>query len=1162
METGASVRDRSEIMIISREGGQNMSKRFSITVLLIAGIVAGPAMAQSLVTIDPTTVDTGHVYLFEDVSGSQLPDDSANVNTGTIVGAPQVVEGLSGAAMQFDGVDDGIHIPDSQFINVTGGPFPNRTVIAVFNCADVSKSEKQTVFEEGGLTRGLTIYVFEGEVYVGGWNKAEYDWNPGSWISAPISSNEWHAVALVIRDGAEAEEDDRFEMWMDGTLIGKAPGGHIHNHSDDNAIGYTKANIVFHDGDGAGDGFFFEGIIDEVWILNDALTEAELGAIGLSRTNAGSPVPANGAIDVLRDEILTWEPGEFAKTHDVYFGTAFDDVNDADRGNPMDVLASQDQTAATYDPGRLEFGQTYYWRIDEVNGAPDNTIFKGEVWNFEVEPLAIAIENIIVTASSADPGAGPENTVNGSGVDENDLHTIEAADMWLSSMTGEQPTTIEYAFDKAYKLHEMLIWNYNVQFEVFLGYGFKDVTVEYSENGADWIVLGDLEFAQATSMSGYAANTTIDFAGMAVHGVRLTAHSNWGGLFPQFGLSEVRFMHIPIQAREPQPGNGQTGVDVSAALAWRAGREAGVHEVYLSTDGEAVANGTALVDSIGDNSYVPGNLEFGANYYWKINEVNEAEAIGSWEGDVWMFRTVEFSVIEDFESYDDDENRIYDTWIDGFGIAENGSQVGYLEAPFAETTIVNGGSQSMPLHYDNTGGATASEAEKALGGLNLTANGADSLRLFVSGLAPAFYEGADGSILMNAIGVDIWGTADEFRYAYKQLTGDGSMIALVEDLDASPNGWVKAGVMVRQNTDAGAINAFVAMTGGSGGGATFQQRVDADGSSVSEHTYEGNPFAPPYWVRIDRAGNAFSAFISPDGETWTQAADTVTVDMADPVLIGLALTSHLATQATSAEFSNVSFTGNVSGAWQIAEIGATQPAGNDPQPIYVALGNSVVIHPDAAITARSGWTEWVIPLSEFGGNLSNVQNMTIGIGNGDSGTGLVFIDDIGFGRVYTGPADITAAGDVVQGIPNDGDWPGAETPDLTIDDDVNTKYLHFKGATEPTGFQVTPSVGGTVVTGLTFATANDAPERDPVAFELYGSKDSIDGPYTLIASGDITDFSQETEWERFTMNSTMISFENLVAYNHYQVLFPTVRDAGSANSMQIAEVELIGVLVP
>jgi hypothetical protein len=160
------------------------------------------------------------------------------------------------------------------------------------------------------------------------------------------------------------------------------------------------------------------------------------------------------------------------------------------------------------------------------------------------------------------------------------------------------------------------------------------------------------------------------------------------------------------------------------------------------------------------------------------------------------------------------------------------------------------------------------------------------------------------------------------------------------------------------------------------------------------------------------------------------------------------------------------------------------------------------------------------------------------------------------------PVDVTAPGDIVKGVPDDGDWPGAETPDLATDDDTSTKYLHFKGETEPTGFQVTPSAGPTIVTGLTLTTANDAAERDPIAFELYGSNVSIDGPYELIASGDIVDFAQADAWPRFTMNTTPISFDNDVAYKYYQVMFPTVRDAASANSMQIAEVELLGVVKP
>jgi hypothetical protein len=163
------------------------------------------------------------------------------------------------------------------------------------------------------------------------------------------------------------------------------------------------------------------------------------------------------------------------------------------------------------------------------------------------------------------------------------------------------------------------------------------------------------------------------------------------------------------------------------------------------------------------------------------------------------------------------------------------------------------------------------------------------------------------------------------------------------------------------------------------------------------------------------------------------------------------------------------------------------------------------------------------------------------------------------------PPDVTAPGDIVQGVPNDGlmdgddwGWPEAEAPDFAIDDDINTKFLHFRGDLMPTGIQVTPAGGPSIVNEITLTTANDAPNRDPVTFELSGSNDSIDGPYEVIASGDIVDFAGEVEWPRFTKNSTPIFFANDVAYAHYQLVFPDVRDPAGDNSMQIAEIELLG----
>jgi hypothetical protein len=159
--------------------------------------------------------------------------------------------------------------------------------------------------------------------------------------------------------------------------------------------------------------------------------------------------------------------------------------------------------------------------------------------------------------------------------------------------------------------------------------------------------------------------------------------------------------------------------------------------------------------------------------------------------------------------------------------------------------------------------------------------------------------------------------------------------------------------------------------------------------------------------------------------------------------------------------------------------------------------------------------------------------------------------------------DVTAPGDTIQGVPNDGDWPGNEPPANAIDDVVrsggaSSKYLHRKGASTATGFQVEPSMGLTVVTGLTFTTANDDYGRDPTSFELSGSNDSIDGPYELIVAGDLVDFAQEALWPRYTMNATAITFENTTAYKYYQVLFPSVSRPNNDGLMQIAEVELLG----
>ncbi len=970
-----------------------MSKRLAALTLcaFVVSVVPDPVVYAG----DPTLVGW---WKFDEGAGITARDSSSYGNDGTLIGDPRWVTGQIGSgALSFDGSDGLVEASESPVLDIDS----TLTITAWVNLTNLStyyfvvcKSPSGTAASNYPGNYEFRIQSATGLLEFGHQTAQgqEYVFYPST---TAITSGQWYHVAVTFLKG------DRVEFYVNGESAGGADQTANFGILNDEPIriGGRKDNYSF-----------FNGLIDDVRIYSRVLTPEELPDVlrgkGPNAELADNPSPTDEQTDVPRDTVLAWEPGEFAATHDVYFGTAFDDVNGASRANPMGVLVSQDQTGTTFDPpGVLAFGTMHYWRVDEVNAAPDHTTFKGEVWSFTTEPVAYPLADIIATSNGiSDTAVGPQNTVNGSGLNEADQHSTASRDMWLATTPADGPLHIQYAFDRVYKLHQMFVWNYNEQFELILGFGLKDVTVEYSENGTDWMTLGDIELARATARADYTANTTVDFAGVPAKYVRLTVNGGWG-MMGQYGLSEVRFMYIPAQAREPQPTDGATGIDPETTLNWRTGREAVSHELYLGTDPADLP----LVDTIDAASYAV-SLEFGTTYHWQVVEVNEAEAVSTWASNVWNFSTREYALIDGFETYNDDVDAgttIFDTWIDGW-VNGNGSTVGYFDAPFAEKSIVHSGSQSMPLAYDNAISPFYSEAERTFeAGQDWTTNGTDSLSLYCRGVAPAFIEIAEGNIVMNGIGADIWNMADQFRFAYKSLSGDGSIIARVDSI-ANSNAWAKAGVMIRENLEAGSAHAMVVVTPGNG--VSFQRRPEADGASANTDV---TGLTAPYWVKLIRTGNTLTAQRSEDGVTWTdiEVTPALAIPMTSNVYIGLAVTSHDAAVATGAEFSNVSTTGNVTGAWQVAEIGAEQPEGNSAEPLYVIVRDSsgktaTVVNPDSAATVRPTWNEWVIPLSELAGvDMSRVEAMTVGVGSPDNptagGTGIVYIDDIAYGRAAT-----------------------------------------------------------------------------------------------------------------------------------------------------------------
>jgi hypothetical protein len=153
-----------------------------------------------------------------------------------------------------------------------------------------------------------------------------------------------------------------------------------------------------------------------------------------------------------------------------------------------------------------------------------------------------------------------------------------------------------------------------------------------------------------------------------------------------------------------------------------------------------------------------------------------------------------------------------------------------------------------------------------------------------------------------------------------------------------------------------------------------------------------------------RSGNTFTGYVFQNGQ-WQQEGEAATVSMADPVYIGLALTSHSSGITSEAVFSDVQTTGAVTGQFTEQAIGVDMPA-NTADSMYVAVASSggapvVVRHDDPGATQIGDWTEWSIDLkqlSDAGVNLTNVNTISIGVGDKANpqpgGAGLVFVDDI------------------------------------------------------------------------------------------------------------------------------------------------------------------------
>jgi regulation of enolase protein 1 (concanavalin A-like superfamily) len=245
---------------------------------------------------------------------------------------------------------------------------------------------------------------------------------------------------------------------------------------------------------------------------------------------------------------------------------------------------------------------------------------------------------------------------------------------------------------------------------------------------------------------------------------------------------------------------------------------------------------------------------------------------------------------------------------------------GLTSTAFNNTNLAGGTTYHYVVSAQNTAGESpdSSQASAATAALPTGWTAEDIGSVGISGTSSE----SGGTYSLSGSGVDIWGNVDAFQFAHTTLSGNGEIRARVKE-QSNTDPWAKAGIMIRDGSSSGAINAFVAITPANG--FTFQWRATTAGASNFTSGPPANT-SPNNWVRLTRSGTLVTAYVSANGTTWTQIG-TTTLTMGTTTSVGLAVTSHNNAALGTAAFDNVTITPYPS-PWLTVDVGTTGVMGS------------------------------------------------------------------------------------------------------------------------------------------------------------------------------------------------------------------------------------------
>jgi hypothetical protein len=605
-------------------------------------------------------------WRFDDASGTTAADTSGNGYNGTILGDPQWVVGKAGAALDFS---NGLSAESVDVPSAMNGLTAMSVMLWVkSNVTNTDHGFVNFIDPDGGDFGGMR-YDAASWAFPGGTNVITVV-TPTSGPRARLESasdmqvTEWQHVAMTWASG------EGIKLYVNGEQD-TAPTG-----VDPPGEGAVEGIVKLLIGRGAKDdaaGASWDGLIDDVRVYSTAMTAEEIRSAMVSEPfpYAIGPDPANGTLYTDTWITLSWSPGDFAASHDVYIGDNLDDVNSGAEGtfvgNQTDTFIVVGFPGFPF-PGGLDPGTTYYWRVDEVNEAEPDSPWKGYIWSFGIPPN---------TAYSPDPPDGAA----GVSVDAqlswtpglgSKLHTVYFGETFeeVDTATGGQSQGSSTFAPGTLKMAGTYYWRVD-EFdfvETYKGdiWSFTTEGAVANPNPPD----GAVDISQTPTLTwqpGVFADTYEVYFGADEASLELKASGN---------LGEESY----------EPGR----LEWNTTYYWRVDE----------------AN-----DANPDSPWTGPLWSFTTANFLIIDDMEN---------------------YNDLDPADPNSNRIFLAWVDGFDDPTNGSLIGYDNPPFAEQTIVHSGNQSMPFAYDNAAGL--SEATLTLtANRDWTVNGVDRLTIWYRG---------------------------------------------------------------------------------------------------------------------------------------------------------------------------------------------------------------------------------------------------------------------------------------------------------------------------------------------------------------------------------------------------------------------------------------------